>query len=222
MWDKPVPVGHLVLAPAERADVIADFRHSAGQTHYVTNTTPRAPVSTPAPPLTAVMQLRVGTTVTQPGPATVPASLPGRRAHLPSPHRRRFITLNEVAPETPSWTLNLDGADFEKLAMKGTARERPKAGTVEDWLFINMTGDTHPMHTHLVTHQVVGRTPFDVEAYQKKYGGPRGVPGGSTQGRSRPARWSRLIRQSAASRTPPRPIPATSPPLGRGLTFPTG
>ena len=27
MWDKPVPVKHLVLAPAERADVIADFRH---------------------------------------------------------------------------------------------------------------------------------------------------------------------------------------------------
>jgi spore coat protein A len=62
--------------------------------------------------------------------------------------------------------------------LKGAARERPKAGTVEDWLFINMTGDTHPMHTHLVTHQVVGRTPFDVEAYQKKHGGPRGVPGG--------------------------------------------
>ena len=42
LWDKPVPVNSLVLAPAERADVIADFRHSAWQTHYVTNTTPRA------------------------------------------------------------------------------------------------------------------------------------------------------------------------------------
>jgi spore coat protein A len=178
MWDEPVPVKHLVLAPAERADVVADFSHSAGQTHYVTSMTPREPVSTPAPPLTAVMQLRVGTTVTEPGPVTVPASLPGRRAHLPSPHRRRFITLNEVAPETPSWTLNLDGVDFEALAATGTARERPKAGTVEDWLFINMTGDTHPMHTHLVTHQVVGRTPFDVDAYQKEHGGLCGVPGG--------------------------------------------
>jgi spore coat protein A, manganese oxidase len=178
MWDQPVPVTHLVLAPAERADVIADFRPAAGQTLVLTNTNPHKPVSTPAPPLTAVIQLRVGTTVTQPGPATVPASLPGRRAKLPAPHKRRFITLNEIAPETPSWTLNLDGADFEKLVVKGTARERPKAGTVEDWLFINMTGDTHPMHTHLVTHQVVGRTPFDVEAYQAKYGGPRGVPGG--------------------------------------------
>jgi Multicopper oxidase len=31
MWDKPVPVTHLVLAPAERADVIADFSASGGQ-----------------------------------------------------------------------------------------------------------------------------------------------------------------------------------------------
>lgn len=41
-----------------------------------------------------------------------------------------------------------------------------------------MTGDTHPMHVHLVTFQVVGRTPFNVAAYQAKYGGPSGVPGG--------------------------------------------
>ena len=49
---------------------------------------------------------------------------------------------------------------------------------MEDWVFVNMTGDTHPMHTHLFTHQVVGRTPFDVAAYQAAYGGPNGVPGG--------------------------------------------
>jgi spore coat protein A len=34
------------------------------------------------------------------------------------------------------------------------------------------------MHTHLVTFQVVGRTPFDAEAYEEAYGGPNGVPGG--------------------------------------------
>ena len=56
--------------------------------------------------------------------------------------------------------------------------ERPRAGTVEDWVYINLTGDTHPMHVHLVTFQVVGRTPFDADAYQKAYGGPDGVPGG--------------------------------------------
>jgi toxin HigB-1 len=32
------------------------------------------------------------------------------------------------------------------------------------------------MHTHLVTFRVVGRTPFDAEAYQAAYGRPNGVP----------------------------------------------
>jgi spore coat protein A len=50
---------------------------------------------------------------------------------------------------------------------------------VEDWVYINLTADTHPMHTHLVTVQVIGRTPFDADAYQAAYGGVNGgVPGG--------------------------------------------
>ncbi len=61
---------------------------------------------------------------------------------------------------------------------EGPTTETPKVGTVEDWVYINLTGDTHPMHTHLVTFQVVGRTPFDVEAYEEAYEGPNGVPGG--------------------------------------------
>jgi spore coat protein A len=176
MWDVPVPVKNVVLAPAERADVIADFRPSPGQALVMKNASPPQPIVTPAPSLSAVMQVRVGTTITQPGPAAVPASLPGRAANVTGPvAATRFITLNEVAPETAAWTLNLNGLDFET----STPAETPKAGTVEDWVYVNMTGDTHPMHTHLVTHQVIGRTPFDVGAYQAKYGGSKGVPGGN-------------------------------------------
>jgi spore coat protein A, manganese oxidase len=132
-------------------------------------------VSTPAPPLKPVMQFRVTPKVTQQGPTSVPATLlGGRAASLPSPVRTRFITLNEVAPETAGWFLNLNAAHFEGTA----ATEIPTAGTVEDWVYINMTGDTHPMHTHLVTHQVIGRTPFNVEAYEADHGGTNGVPGG--------------------------------------------
>jgi spore coat protein A len=172
LWDKPVPVTRLVLAPAERADVLVDFSGLAGQTLLLRNSKPAAPVSTPAPTLTAVMQLRVGTTVTQPGPTSIPTTLPGRAANLGTPDKLRFITLNEIAAETADWYLNINGAHF------GDAGEAPALGTVEDWVYINMTGDTHPMHTHLVTHQVVGRTPFNVEAYEEAYGGPNGVPGG--------------------------------------------
>ena len=49
--------------------------------------TDRSRSSTPAPSLEQVMQIRVGTTVSQPGPTTIPASLPGRAADLPEPGR---------------------------------------------------------------------------------------------------------------------------------------
>ncbi len=172
MWDRPVTVKQLVLAPAERADVLVDFRGLAGQRLLLRNSRPRAPVSTPAPALTAVMQFRVGGTATHPGPSRIPAMLPGRKADLPAPAATRYITLNEVAPETAGWFLNLNAAHF------GQGPEMPKAGTVEDWVYVNLTEDTHPMHTHLFTHQVIGRTPFDADAYSQAHGGPDGVPGG--------------------------------------------
>jgi spore coat protein A, manganese oxidase len=173
MWDVPVPVKSLVMAPAERADVLVDFSQFAGQTLVMKNHKPHKPVSNPAPQLPQVMQIRVGTTVSQPGPSSIPSSLPGRAAILSDPVVTRYITLNEIGVDTPDWFLNLNGLHFED-----PTTETPTVGTVEDWVYVNVTGDTHPMHTHLVTFQVVGRTPFDVEAYEEAYGGPNGVPGG--------------------------------------------
>jgi spore coat protein A len=174
MWDRPVPVNKLVLGPAERADVLVDFSGLAGQALVLRNTRLSPPVSSPAPTLTSVMQIRVGTTVSQPGPTTIPATLRGGRAAiLPAPAKTRYITLNEVAPETAGWYLNLNGVHFE-----APATETPKVGTVEDWVYVNLTEDTHAMHTHLVTFEVIGRTPFNADAYQDAYGGPNGVPGG--------------------------------------------
>jgi spore coat protein A len=174
LFDVPVPVRQLVLAPAERADVLVDFGRFAGATLVMKNHKPHQPVSTPAPQLEAVMQIRVGTTVTQPGPMTIPSSLPGRKADLHDPVTTRYITLNEIDPEEVTWYLNLNGSHFED----GPPTETPRVGTVEDWVYVNLTGDTHPMHMHLVTFQVVGRTPFDAEAYEAAFGGPTGVPGG--------------------------------------------
>ena len=41
----------------------------------------------------------------------------------------------------------------------------PKVGNTEIWQLINTTGDTHPMHLHLVQFQVVDRQKFDVAQY---------------------------------------------------------
>jgi spore coat protein A len=174
MWDVPVPVGRLVLAPAERADVLVDFSAFPGARLVVKNHRARLPVSNPAPSLEQVMQLRVGTSVSHRGPTSVPSSLPGRRADLPSPVRTRYITLNEIDPDEATWFLNLNGVHFDE----GPVTEAPKVGAVEDWVFVNLTPDTHPMHMHLETFQVIGRTPFDVQAYEEGNEGPHGVPGG--------------------------------------------
>ena len=175
MWDVPVPMSELVLAPAERADVLVDFSGLAGKRLVVRNHRPRKPVSNPAPSLESVMQIRVGTTVSHAGPDSIPSTLlGGRKADLNDPVATRYITLNEIDPEEVEWSLNLNALHFGEAP----TTETPRVGTVEDWVYVNLTGDTHPMHVHLVTFQVIGRTPFDVDAYQAAYGGDNGVPGG--------------------------------------------
>jgi spore coat protein A, manganese oxidase len=174
LWDKPVPVKQLVLAPAERADVLVDFSTFAGARLVMKNHKPQKPVSTPAPSLEQVMQIRVGTSVSQPGPRSIPSSLPGRKANLPEAVTTRYITLNEIDPDEPTWFLNLNGVHFDQAPVT----ETPQAGTIEDWVYINLTPDTHPMHTHLVTFQVIGRTPFNAQSYQETNEGANGVPGG--------------------------------------------
>jgi spore coat protein A, manganese oxidase len=175
MFDVPVPVEQMVLAPAERADVLVDFTKFAGETLVVKNHKPPKPVTTPAPSLEQVMQIRVGETVSHPGPTSIPSTLlGGRKADLSDPVATRYVTLNEIDPDDPTWFLNLNGLHFDQ----GPVTETPKLGTVEDWVYINLTADTHPMHIHLVTFQVIGRTPFDAEAFELAHEGPNGVPGG--------------------------------------------
>ena len=42
MWDQPVPMKRLVLAPAERADVLVDFSKLAGSRLVMKNHKPRS------------------------------------------------------------------------------------------------------------------------------------------------------------------------------------
>jgi spore coat protein A, manganese oxidase len=180
MWDIPVPVKSLVMAPAERADVLVDFTKFAGETLVMVNHKLHKPFSNPAPLLPQVMQIRVGTTVSQPGPTSIPSSLLGGRAAIVTGPiaATRYIALNEIDVDEPTWFLNLNGLHFEDTSIDPSELQTPQVGTVEDWVYINATGDTHPMHTHLVTFQVMSRTPFNVEAYEEAFEGPNGVPGG--------------------------------------------
>jgi spore coat protein A, manganese oxidase len=181
----PVAVTRMVLAPAERFDLICDFRNFAGQTLFMKNNNPPSPVSTPAPSLTTVMRFIVSSGTPSgsvPGPGSLTDSLVNDQVAaltaLGPPLlssgsvNGRMITLNEIGAETPAWRLNLNARPYETT----TAAEELKWNDVEDWYFVNLTGDTHPMHTHLFSFRVMGRYNFDAKGFVAKFGGADGVP----------------------------------------------
>ena len=219
LFDVPVRVSELVLASAERADVLVDFRGLEGRTLELRNHTPAAPVSTPAPALGAVMQVRVGTSVTHRGPRKVPDSLPGQRARLHHPVKTRYITLNEIGAETAGWTPEPERGGLRVEAGDGDPEGRHRGG-----LGLGEHDRRHAPHARAPGHVPGGRA----HAVRRR-GLPgqvrracRACPAGSAPSRSPPARWSRPPPTSADSRTRSRPTPATSPRSGPGSTCPGG
>jgi spore coat protein A len=184
--NNPAATDKLVMGPAERFDVICDFRRLAGKTVFMKNSSPPAPVVTPAPSLTQVMRIRVKQTASSDAPMSVPpaGSLPANKdlqalVDLGPPRLSggsvlgRMITLNEFGTDTPSWRLNINGHPFGD---PNPVIETLKWNSVEDWYYVNVTGDTHPMHTHLFTFRVMGRYNFDASRYAAAYPGQYGVP----------------------------------------------
>jgi FtsP/CotA-like multicopper oxidase with cupredoxin domain len=169
---KPTATNRLVMAPAERLDVICDFRQFTGQTLIMKNTNlPTGVVSSPGPTLKTVMQINVGNTASG-GPTTIPTSLPrnlavealtgmGPPAVSGGSVPGKMITMNEIGPGTPAWKLNLNARPYGDTTEAETVHWK----TVEDWYFVNLTPDTHPMHTHLFSFTVMGRYNLDVNGF---------------------------------------------------------
>jgi spore coat protein A len=163
MFEAPVQTSRILILPAERADVIVDFAGFEGKDLVLQNRKLPAGVVSPASPnLPVLMLFRVGTSVTDPGPATIPTILPGSLPDFATPDRERYITLEEVLDE--------DGepirSEIDGLRFHDPVNIQIPAGDIEDWLLINLSADTHPIHLHLPQFQVVERRPLDVARYQ--------------------------------------------------------
>ena len=52
--------------------------------------------------------------------------------------------------------------------------ELPAVGDTEIWEIINITADAHPMHTHLVSFQLLDRTPFNTGSEASRTAGADG------------------------------------------------
>lgn len=168
LLNAPVLLGHLILAPGERADLLVDFSGYAPGTRIVLKNT--APVPFPdgprgfkrgGVPLRDLMQFTVGTTAGFQG--AVPVAL--RRTPiipLSQPVLVRDLSLVEIMDMESGEPLM---ALLNNLPFGTSQIETPQVDTVEQWNIINTTGDTHPIHLHLVQFQILSRQKFRVGDY---------------------------------------------------------
>lgn len=176
--DTPLVLQQLLLAPAERADVIVDFSSfKPGDEIVLLNQGPDSPFgSLPIEPedlanpetTGLVMQFKVVELTDQGNPGSIPTSLPPI-SQLTTELPERDLTLNEMMYEPEDIPIEADlgtGRDG-RLRFADPITENPMLGDTEIWRIINLTADAHPIHLHLVVFQVVDRIPFDKESYQE-------------------------------------------------------
>ena len=165
----PVAMTMLLLAPGERADVIVDFTGLAGAQIQLKNDA-KAPY--PMGRGGQVVQLMAfnvtkplnGTDTTTPAANLALPAIP----RLPAPSNTRVQHLSETLDPISGNPINLNVEDAPYLSETTHLPDvttKPKENDVEDWLLVNTTADTHPIHLHLVTFEVIDRRPFNVAAY---------------------------------------------------------
>lgn len=189
----------LLMAPAERADIIVDFTSVPLGSHVLGNIGPDEPfggggpgadfdVADPAA-TGQVMQFRV-VPATGPDPTTPPQflSLPPL-APLPAPTTTRPLALVEEMSmdfdDAPAAALlgrvDASGAVHGQMWMDEVT-ENPSPGDTETWEFFNTTADAHPIHVHEVVFQVVDRQPIEVHEGEEGMGGTTVALAGPARG----------------------------------------
>jgi spore coat protein A len=228
----------LLLAPAERADIIIDFSHVAPgsrlilyndapapfpqgdpRNDYFTGDPDQSDIAGAAstapgqgPNTRTLMQLRVVPLVGMADPPSMQilehlaanrtsSSLlsadvpPGLNVHHAV--RIRDLTLNEDFDEYGRLIQRLGTSvpsGINNQQMPTWARnftdpptETPSAHTTEIWRVFNLTGDTHPVHFHLVNVQVLSRQAFDADYFvasggKIQFSGPARLPDNNERG----------------------------------------
>jgi spore coat protein A len=161
----PLEIRYLLIGPGERFDIIIDFSSCESKLYSLVNDAP-APYTMGGQYLAEdVMLFKVTKPLSGKDTSVVPETLVPFEPLIPTySTRERLLLVSEK--ERPS-----DG--YVITGLLGNARwhepitEDPKAGSTEIWSFVNITGDVHPLHVHLVRFQVLNRQTFDVQTYQQ-------------------------------------------------------
>lgn len=156
----------LLMAPGERCDVVVDFSAYAPGTEFLLKNTAKTPYPTgDAPDAQTVGQIMLFRVVplTSPDLSTVPAQL-ATVNRLSNPSVTRVMTLNEQQLNDEPVAALLNGMPYD-----APATEFPMLGTTEMWEVVNTTGDTHPIHIHLVQFQLLNRQKFNTRRYDDAF-----------------------------------------------------
>ncbi|HXJ68353.1 MAG TPA: multicopper oxidase domain-containing protein [Verrucomicrobiae bacterium] len=156
----------LVMAPAERCDVVIDFSAYAPGTEFLLRNTAKAPFpSGEAPNPNSTGQIMLFRVVPSTGPdASVIPNPIATVKRLSNPTRTRTMTLNEVEGISGPLEAMLNGLNFD-----APETEQPTLGTTEMWEIVNMTGDTHPIHIHLIQFQLLNRQKYNLDRYEDAF-----------------------------------------------------
>ena len=148
----PITAKRMLLAPAERADILFDFSPYAGK-----NTILRTDGFD-------IMQFRVAASGAK-DTSVLPATLrPIERIPESRAVRTRRLTLDEAMDKVQQSM----GMKLNNTPWHAPVTENPAIDTTEIWELVNLTEDTHPIHLHLVRFQLLDRRPFDVFDYMDK------------------------------------------------------
>jgi len=186
----------LLMAPAERADVIVDFTDTHVGDYRLANVGPDEPFGGGVPgvdfPLAdadttgQVMEFRVVPAVrsddsTPPEFLVLPAitQLPTATVTRPLALLEEVSSFFEAPAETLLGTVTGDpnttepGVWVKRLWMEPVT-ENPALGSTEVWEFYNATADAHPIHIHEVLFEVLNRQAISVDEMQQEV---RVIPG---------------------------------------------
>ena len=162
----------LLMALAERADVIVDFTNVPVGDYVLGNAGPDEPFGGGIPDVDfdaadpdstgQIMQFKVVPRVgrdytTPPQFLALPAvnALPAEVYTRPLALIERMSMYYDGPAEALLGTME-GGVGSEKMWMEPVT-ENPNVGDTEVWEFYNLTGDAHPMHVHEVVFEVVNR-----------------------------------------------------------------
>ncbi len=174
---KPAEMNRLLIAPAERYDLMVDF--SGMET---ANITLRNDAAAPlpeggGPSLSEIMQFRVSKPLNGATDSSPPARLVlppiAALAATPGIPAREIVLYENQVPASETVDPDLGGEPRTGMTsllinaryFADPVEEQPKAGTTEIWEVYNATLMNHPIHLHLVQFQVLNRQALDGNSF---------------------------------------------------------